>query len=77
MPKPQLETLEEPVGKTKPPSRLLCQCLGYARRSSPDHTARTHWKLRACPGGRAGVHTLPDLLIHVPGVMFMCMCMSM
>lgn len=50
---PSAGSLEEPVVKTMPSSPLLCQCLGQARRSSPVHTARTHWKLEACLRGRA------------------------
>lgn len=50
---PSAGSLEGPVVKTMPPSSLLCQCLGHARRSSPVHTARTHWKPQACLLGRA------------------------
>lgn len=51
--RPSAGTLEEPAVQTIPPSALLCQCLGHARRSSPVHAAKAHWKLKACLRGRA------------------------
>ena len=62
--------------QTIPPSALLCQCLGHARRSSPVHSARARWKLQACLRGRACTLCL-TFLVHVPGVTSIFTFMSM
>lgn len=57
-----------------PSSPLLCQCLGYA---SPI-IASPHRKdalETASVSARLGVHTVPDVVVHVPGVKSMFMFM--